>query len=243
MPLPRSTGPVAPFNGFFSKELLYDAALDRHFIFYIAALGGSFLTAASFLKLGHAAYFGKRSSEHDNVREAPITMLLPMLVIAAACIFFGVHNSWPLRNLIQPVLGARLEGHDFAGWPHSMRLVWLTVAVLAGAIMNHIAGATVYGSGINAVDHIHYAPLLKPIYEQAERRAFDPYEIMLDVAAFIARGAWSVDRAIDWVYNRLAVGAAMLGSTFLKLLHTGDYALYVAWALAGAAIVVWYMVS
>ena len=47
---------VPPFNGFFSKELIYDAALERGSIFYLAALLGSFFTAASFLKLGHATY-------------------------------------------------------------------------------------------------------------------------------------------------------------------------------------------
>jgi NADH-quinone oxidoreductase subunit L len=47
---------VPPFNGFFSKELVYDGALERGFIFYLAAVVGSFFTAASFLKLGHAAF-------------------------------------------------------------------------------------------------------------------------------------------------------------------------------------------
>ena len=50
---------VPPFNGFFSKELVYDGALERGWIFYAIALAGSFFTAASFLKLGHAAFFGK----------------------------------------------------------------------------------------------------------------------------------------------------------------------------------------
>jgi NADH-quinone oxidoreductase subunit L len=45
---------VPPFNGFFSKEMVYDGALERGMIFYLAALVGSFFTAASFLKLGHA---------------------------------------------------------------------------------------------------------------------------------------------------------------------------------------------
>lgn len=38
---------VPPFNGFFSKELIYDAALERGWIFYLAAVAGSFFTAAS----------------------------------------------------------------------------------------------------------------------------------------------------------------------------------------------------
>jgi len=83
---------VPPFNGFFSKELVYDAALERGTIFYLAAILGTFLTAASFLKLGHAAFLGKRSEQNENVREAKPAMLVPMMVIAAVCVVFGVWN-------------------------------------------------------------------------------------------------------------------------------------------------------
>jgi NADH-quinone oxidoreductase subunit L len=75
---------VPPFNGFFSKELVYDAALERGWWFYAAALLGSFFTAASFLKLGHAAYFGKRDESLAGVKRAPFLMVLPMVVIAGA---------------------------------------------------------------------------------------------------------------------------------------------------------------
>ncbi len=34
---------VPPLNGFFSKELVYDGALERHWIFYAAALSAHFL--------------------------------------------------------------------------------------------------------------------------------------------------------------------------------------------------------
>ena len=38
-------------------------------------------------------------------------MLLPMIIIAAFCVLFGVYNALPLRHLIQPILGeARMEG-------------------------------------------------------------------------------------------------------------------------------------
>jgi NADH:ubiquinone oxidoreductase subunit 5 (subunit L)/multisubunit Na+/H+ antiporter MnhA subunit len=58
-------------DGFFSKELLYDGALERGWIFYAMAVIGSFFTAASFLKLGHAAFLGpdrkstRLNSSHD----------------------------------------------------------------------------------------------------------------------------------------------------------------------------------
>jgi NADH-quinone oxidoreductase subunit L len=50
---------VPPFNGFFSKELIFDAALESNVIFYIGALLGAFMTAVSFLKMGRAAFAGK----------------------------------------------------------------------------------------------------------------------------------------------------------------------------------------
>ncbi|MDR2713019.1 MAG: hypothetical protein LBB91_07900, partial [Clostridiales bacterium] len=73
-----------PFNGFFSKELVFDAAMESGIIFYIAALLGAFMTAASFLKLGHAAFFGKPQLPEDKkVKEAPAAMLVPMIILAA----------------------------------------------------------------------------------------------------------------------------------------------------------------
>ena len=114
---------VPPFNGFFSKELVYDGALERGQWYYWAALLGSFLTAASFLKLGHSAYLGKASAEIKQVKEAPLAMLVPMLVIAGLCVVFGIWNYLPLQKLIQPILGERLAGHDFSGWPHSVKLI------------------------------------------------------------------------------------------------------------------------
>jgi NADH-quinone oxidoreductase subunit L len=61
---------VPPFNGFFSKELIFEGALENGTIFYIAAAAGAFFTAASFLKLGHAAYFGKQPAGLEKVKEA-----------------------------------------------------------------------------------------------------------------------------------------------------------------------------
>jgi hypothetical protein len=203
---------------------------------------GSLLTAASFLKLGHAAYLGKRNAATENVREASPVMLLPMIVIAGLCVLFGVWNALPLDNLIQPILPAYLlEGaahHTFAGWPSSMMLIAFTMIVLAVAVINHLVGAKRAGSGLGAADHIHYAPVLATIYDKAEKRWFDPYNIglkIVDVASWIL---WGVDRFIDWIYSGLSVGVALVLGYAIRLAHTGQYAMYVIWALMGAVLVV-----
>ncbi len=236
---------VPPFNGFFSKELVYDGALEAGhtwhvgWAFYAAALLGSFLTAASFLKLGHAAFFGKPVAECAKVREAPAAMLIPMMTLAALCVIFGVWNALPLKNLILPILGeARTAGHVFTGWPTSITLVLLTGLVLVGAILNHYWGVKRAGSGLGAADHIHYAPILKPLYAKAERRVFDPYEIGLKAANIIARIAWGIDRVIDYIYDTIAVKITLACTHLISKAHTGSLLTYLAWSLVGLIVII-----
>ncbi|MDD5086081.1 MAG: proton-conducting transporter membrane subunit, partial [Candidatus Omnitrophica bacterium] len=203
---------VPPFNGFFSKELVYDAALERGTVFYLAALVGSFFTAASFLKLGHAAFLGKVNDENKRVKEVPFAMLIPMIIIAAGCVLFGVWRALAIEKLIQPVLGDKLGVHNFASLPLSTGLVIATLVVLAMALANHIIGSRLNGSGLKAVDHIHYAPVLSKLYERADEGSFDPYNIGLRIANRFSRFMWWCDRHIDSLYGNLAVKSACAAS-------------------------------
>ncbi|MGA2324528.1 MAG: NADH-quinone oxidoreductase subunit L [Sedimentisphaerales bacterium] len=227
---------VPPFNGFFSKELVYDAALERGTIFYLAAILGTFFTAASFLKLGHAAFLGKRSEQNENVREASLPMLVPMIFIASVCVVFGVWNYLPLNNLIKPILGEeRLAGHEFG--PNTM-LITVTVIVLIGALLHHLFAAKVNGSGYKASDHIRHAPFLEGVYTKAEKRWFDPYDVGMKIVRGVSRFGWWIDRGIDWLYEDFAVRVATGLSSVIKLVHTGSYSMYVVWSLIGALFAV-----
>lgn len=235
---------VPPFNGFFSKELVYDGALERGWIFYLAALAGSFLTAASFLKLGHAAFLGKLGDEHKNAKEASPVMLAPMVIIAAICILFGLWNAFPLNALIQPILGPeRMEGHNFGGFHMNILLVSLTVIVLVGALLNHIYGVKRTGSGLKAVDHIHYAPGLLPIYDRAEKGYFDPYNIALGLVNILSRIAWWSDKAIDWVYNIFTVRTAGFFTGISRSLQNGSYKTFIIFSMATAALIIVFLLK
>jgi NADH-quinone oxidoreductase subunit L len=230
-----------PLNGFFSKELIYDGALERHWIFYLVALAGSFLTAASFLKLGHSAYHDKLSQENQRVKEAPASMLAPMIFLAGLCVVFGLGNAIPIRRFIEPVLGERLGEHSFGGMPTNMMLVGLSIVVLAGAVANHFYGVRRTGRGLGAVDHIHHAPVAHGLYDRAERRTFDPYELGMKVARLVSLVAWGVDRSVDWIYNCLVVKVTLGFTRAIRACHTGAYTMYILWAVAGLAIIVIYV--
>jgi NADH-quinone oxidoreductase subunit L len=230
---------VPPFNGFFSKEMVYDAALERGWVFYAVALLGSFFTAASFLKLGHAAFFGKRPADAPAVKEAPLPMLIPMIVLAGLCILFGLGNSIPLGGLIQPAVGTAVTGgRNFAGFPASTLLIELTAAALILAVLNHWYGVRKTGRGIGAVDHIHNAIFLAPVYAVAEKGQIDPYTIGRWVVKVASISLYAIDRAFDWFYDTLVVRTATGISWLARRAHNGNVNRYVLWSLVGAAAVV-----
>jgi NADH-quinone oxidoreductase subunit L len=235
---------VPPFNGFFSKELVYDGALERGILFYLAAVGGSFLTAASFLKLGHAAFLGKLSEKNRGVKEAPIPMLFPMIVIALGCVAFGIFNAFPINKLIQPCIGeARMEGHSFGGFHINIMLTLITIAVLVAALLNHIYGFKKTGKGVGAVDHIHYAPGLAGIYSRAEKGYFDPFNIGTAFVNLFANIMSFIDKAIDWVYNVLSVRSVEIISMVISKAHTGSYKLYTVWSIVAAIAIIVFMLK
>ncbi len=235
---------VPPFNGFFSKELVYDGALERGVIFYCVAIAGSFFTAASFLKLGHSVFLGKTGEKHATVKEVSYPMLVPMLVIAGLCIFFGVFHSFPVTALTGVLLGkGEMQGHAFVGFSLSAKLVIISVVVLAAAFFDHIYGVKMGGSALKSVDRFHYNPLLHSIYDKAERRFFDPYERGMRLNGYLSRLLFYCDRSVDWVYERLVAGGTFKFVSHLKRWHDGNYVTYVLWSLIGVVLVTLFLLT
>jgi len=227
---------VPPFNGFFSKEMVYHAARERGAIFYIAALAGAFLTAASFLKLGHTVFLGKARQEHKDVKEAPPAMLAPMGILALACIIFGVFNYLPLNNFIVPILGERFKGLSAQNFPGDGVLVLITLVVLGGALIHHLLAVKVSGSALAAADHLYGAPVLSAFYRWAQKKYFDPYEVGVKLINTAAGFFWRIDRSIDWIYESLIVRLVGVFSRAVRKIQAGYYIIYVIWSLAGALL-------
>ncbi|HHV95035.1 MAG TPA: NADH-quinone oxidoreductase subunit L [Clostridiaceae bacterium] len=243
---------LPPFNGFFSKELIFDAALESHLIFYLGALLGAFMTAVSFLKMGRAAFSGPlkfpenspgklasgKNGFHESnisVRESDIGMLLPMVIMAFLSIIFGIINTLPLDKLLGSALG---YNKTYSGWPHSMLLVVVSFIILGLALLDHIYGYRKTGSAINAADHIHYAPLLKNIYNAAEKQWFDPYNHLMYVVNGFSTFCTLVERSISWVYDYGAVKIVEGAGNLLHRLNNGSLSRYLFAAVAGVAGIV-----
>lgn len=224
-------------NGFFSKELVFDAAIESNLFFYIIAAIGALFTPISFLKLGHAAFFGKPTSKTENVREAPMGMLLPMVALAASCLALGFGNSFVIRRVLEPILGTHAEAGQHIGGHTNWLLVGISAALLLFAAVDHYLGFRRTGKGLSAADHYHYAPGLKTVYGWAEKKYFDPYERLRGPVGAYGRLCLAINNGVSWCYDVLAVRVVRFLSSLVRRAHNGNQARYVLWVLSGVVVV------
>ncbi|MEW5951330.1 MAG: NADH dehydrogenase [Elusimicrobia bacterium] len=230
---------IAPLNGFFSKELVYKGSLETGYVwFFFAAEIGSFLTLASFLKLGHSVFFGKLKPEFENVKESPFSVLFPMVIFSAICLAFGFGAYWPIKNLIEPSLAGIgiVSSHELAGF-HPDYLFAFSLAVILLALGNHILGFNLAGKRAHkASDHIHHAPILSEIYDMAEKKFFDLYELSMKFMNYFSRLLFKSDRFFDKITDNMPSGFFGYTAEKISAAHSGSYSLYMSLSLIGALI-------
>ncbi|MFH1854601.1 MAG: proton-conducting transporter membrane subunit [Candidatus Omnitrophota bacterium] len=196
---------IPPFNGFFSKWMVYQGLVEKAksggvlWIFcLVAAMFGSGLTLASFIKLIHAIFLGKQSSniEHQaSKKDVSWPMWLPPMILAGFCIVFGVlAYTIPLKYFIIPSLPEGGVNFAFIGmWPSLKAAVFLIIGLGIGLLIylaGNLKGIRETGSYIGGEEldsdmrlsgtefyrAIEEMPLIKRLYKKAENKAFDIYE-------------------------------------------------------------------
>ncbi|MFD3157443.1 proton-conducting transporter membrane subunit [Haloimpatiens sp. FM7330] len=94
---------IPPFNGFVSKWLIYQSTYEAGYApITIIALLVSVMTLASFVKVGQSVFFGRMPKEHKNVKEIPLSMRIPMGILAFICIFAGIFPKFISKYIIEP---------------------------------------------------------------------------------------------------------------------------------------------
>lgn len=81
---------LPPMAGFVSKWMVYRSLLTEGMpLLFVAAIVGTLGTILSVYKLIHNIFLGQLRLEHVGVREAPLSMLIPMLGLSAVCFLAG----------------------------------------------------------------------------------------------------------------------------------------------------------
>lgn len=81
---------IPPFNGFISKLLIYRACFDAgHFMPLAISIAVSLLILAVYIRAFQVIFLGK-SDGHTRGGATPASMLVPVLILAAACLVIGI---------------------------------------------------------------------------------------------------------------------------------------------------------
>jgi NADH:ubiquinone oxidoreductase subunit 5 (subunit L)/multisubunit Na+/H+ antiporter MnhA subunit len=226
---------IPPFNGFVSKWMIYQGLISAYRVSSIeyrvsaiialaAAMFGSGLTLASFMKLLHAAFLGQPHDSRHKAQEVDWKMWAPPAILAGLCVIFGVFaKQIPLRYFILPAVG----GADFIGTWYSGLATALIIAGLAIGLLifklkslkpqfrqdSSFTGAETADlpatrlSGTEFYNTVKELGVLKYIYKKAEAGVFDIYEQGKSLVFGIGK--------------------------FFQFLHNGVLPTYLVWMLLG----------
>jgi len=233
---------IPPLNGFVSKWMVYQGVIQMGTaenasggatlwpIWLTAAMFGSALTLASFVKIIHSMFLSRRPSELDDVKEVSPSMIAPMVVLAGLCVFFGVFYLVPLKLFIYPALGIIEPAAMLGTWDSVLATVLIIVGIvlglvilLAGLVARKVrvvptwVGGEVRHNDEMIIPGTHFYKTvsamggLKQFYNQQEKGTFDPY----NKAGGIGTGI----------------------SNLLKWLHCGLLPMYLTWVTLGFLII------
>jgi formate hydrogenlyase subunit 3/multisubunit Na+/H+ antiporter MnhD subunit len=141
---------VPPLNGFASKWMVYQGVVQMGRgagpgaglwpVWLVAAMFGSALTLASFVKILHSIFLSRVPDRLRDTREVSFLQTAPMLVLAFLCVFFGVFYRVPLRRFIFPALATPAETEVFIGlWNSELATGLLLIGIGLGLIVLLVA--------------------------------------------------------------------------------------------------------
>ncbi|MCX7957245.1 MAG: proton-conducting transporter membrane subunit [Endomicrobia bacterium] len=136
---------IPPFNGFFSKWIIYQSVIESIFksksilavLALISAMFGSALTLASFVKVLHSLFLSKPEKEIVIKEEKfeKFFFIFPMATLALLCIIFGIFAyEVPIRYIIYPTLKINSLS-IFGNWNAKLSAYLIFAGVLLGFII------------------------------------------------------------------------------------------------------------
>ena len=195
-----------PFAGFFSKDAILSLAYNRNPTIFVLALLTAFLTAFYMMRLFVVVFFGKpRSPVARTSREAPTSMLIPLVVLAVLALIGGFNF---------------FAGH-FLTLPHERDAAQFVPGFALVAMLLGAAGAIFLYRG-RVSDPFSFAILRKKFYFDEFYRALinATQELLARISAFVDR----------WIIDATAVrgtsGATWSLGALLRLMQVGNLQAY-----------------
>lgn len=233
---------IPPLNGFTSKWMVYQGVVQMGTtrtgteaalwpLWLVAAMFGSALTLASFVKILHSVFLSRLPDRLKGAREVTTLQTFPMLVLAFLCVLFGVFYTLPLYRFILPALGITTDQAIFIGaWNSQLATGLLLVGIGVGM-------------GVLAVSAFHKKVREVPTWTCGE---IQPNDEMIIPGTHFYKTISSMN-GLRQMYKSQESGyfdlynqggrAGLFLTGMLKWMHSGILPVYLTWVTLGLLIV------
>ena len=224
---------IPPFAGFFSKEEILLAAYHSNKIVYGVALFTSGLTAFYMFRLYFSIFWNKNTEVHNHHGEGPVSMKLPLIILALCSIFagfipFGEYVSsdrLPLESHFDPMF---------------------SIAPVAFGLIGILLAMWMYRKESDKAEKLSQS--LGGLYKAAYRKFYidEIYLFITQKIIFNLIGrpaAWIDKNIVDGLMNGIA-GTTASVSGFIKGIQSGkvqSYAIYFFGGIVALAVVFLYL--
>ncbi len=253
---------VPPLNGFFSKWMIYQAFVELlhknaiYVIFVISAMFGSVLTLASFMKLTHSIFLGKKPDELRNIRESPFSMWFPVIILAFLCIVFGVFAyEIPFKIFLIPSFGKEILKMPGIWNPELMLGLFLLGVGIGFLIYIYgkayepkrrkifVGGEILEGNPIRYTGPHFYQPLynmkmFSEVYRFADKGAFDIYYYIKGVFYALSEVLRVVVHNFLEIFYKGIYNVFGFGSKAVSSMHRGRLIEYISWISVGISAII-----
>ncbi|MCK4349681.1 MAG: hypothetical protein KAX13_02420, partial [Candidatus Krumholzibacteria bacterium] len=193
---------------------------------------------ASFVKVLHSLFLGRRPDGLKNVKEVDFSMQFPMILLALLCILFGVMARVPLERFILPIVGggAVMTANGIVEttqgfWNPGLATVLMILGVVVGLVIyalsrakttrtdeNLWVGGNIMDSEEIRIPGTHFYktvtddlnPVLTGAFRDGEKGAMDFYNILGSLGGAIVK--------------------------VLRALHDGILSTYLSWVVIGLGV-------
>ncbi|MBN1509279.1 MAG: hypothetical protein JW955_20710 [Sedimentisphaerales bacterium] len=233
---------IPPLNGFASKWMVYQGVVQMGTtrtgveaalwpLWLVAAMFGSALTLASFVKILHSVFLSRLPDRLRGTQEVTALQTFPMLILASLCVLFGIFYTVPLYRFILPALGIPTDPSVFMGtWSSQLATGLLLVGIAVGV-------------GVLAVSAFRRKIREVPTWTCGEIQPNDEmiipgthfYKTVSSLGGLRQMYKGQENGYFD-LYNQSGrVGLVVTG--ILKWMHSGILPVYLTWVMLGLLIV------
>nr|HID59354.1 NADH-quinone oxidoreductase subunit L [Desulfobacterales bacterium] len=246
---------IFPFAGFFSKdEILWESFIKGNVIYWFVAVLAAFMTAFYMFRLVFMTFHGESridASIRDKICEAPMTMLLPLTVLAILSLIGGfigipiIKRANLFHEFLGPIFGKGMSLPEIAhsGSASIAFEISLMVISLAVALCGIWLAYLMYIKDTELPDRL--AARFSRLYNLVHNKYYvdEIYDaLVVNPIKYLSSALWLIfdNRIVDGIVNGTAWVCYYL-SVIIRRIQTGYVYNYALGILVGVCLILGYV--